>query len=99
MEQGELNNKYYIKNGMLTKTVGTCYYNLKGKMDTYYKIRRISTSEAMEIAIRNRMVMGINDTLKREMITLMVSQKKAIRNQSNSINNYLSSGVVGLRES
>lgn len=99
MEQGELSNKYYIKNGMLAKTVGTCYYNLKGKMDACYKIRRISNSEAMEIAIRNRMVMGIDDTLKREMITLMVSQKKAIRNQSLSINNYLSSGVVGLRES
>lgn len=99
MEQGELNNKYYIKNGMLTKTVGTCYYNLKGKMDTYRKIRRISTMEAMQIAIGNRMVMGITDIVKSEMIALMVSQRNAILNQSKRINNYLSPEDVCLRES
>lgn len=98
-EYGELTNKYYIKNGMLAKTVGTCYYNLYGKMNKTYKIKRISTIDAMEIIIGNRKVMRINDTLKSQMIAAILSDRKVMLDEIKRINNSEVSGEEGLRES
>jgi hypothetical protein len=99
IEDGELTNKYYIKNGMLAKTIGTCYYNLYGKMNSNYKIKRISTLDAMAIIVGNRKVMGINDMLKSQMIAAIVTDRKVMLDESKHNQYSEVSGEEGLRES